>query len=121
MSKFQKWPKIAAAMVLGIVVAGCATGPTSAPSSQVQQRIEAAQTRTDHEALAVYYDNEAVGARAKGAEHRKMAKSYQTVQSRDSGTMAAHCSTLVRSYEGIAADYEVMAAGHRQMAGQAKP
>lgn len=120
MSKFQKWPKIAAAMVLAIVVTGCATGPTSAPSPELLQRIEAAQTRTDHEALAIHYANEAAGARAKAVEHRKMAKSYQIYQSRGSTSMVTHCNTLVSSYEGIAVEHEGMAADHRQMAGQAR-
>ena len=57
------------------------------------------------------------------AEHRQMAKSYQglVAAKRGEASMAAHCDAIVRSQEGIAAAYEGMASGHRQMAKQAQP
>jgi len=122
MTTHAKWPKLAtSALLLSIALIGCASQPSSAPSAATQQRIEAAQTRADHEALAVYYDKEAAAARATAAEHRKMAKSYQTYQAgRGGGNMPAHCNAIVRSYEGIATEFDAMAADHRRMAGQAK-
>jgi len=117
-----KWPKVAlSAMLASAFLIGCASSPTSAPSAVTQQRIEAAQSRADHDALAIHYEREAAGARTTAAEHRKMAKSYLGYQGgRGGGNMSAHCNALVRSYEGIAADFDAMAAAHRQMAGQAK-
>ncbi len=115
----QEWPKhVASALLLSIVLAGCASGPTSAPVPELQQRIEAAQTRADHEALALNYDREAAAARAKAAEHRNMARSYR---GRSGGSMEAHCNSLVRNYESVATEFEGLAADHRQMAAQAKP
>jgi hypothetical protein len=108
---------VAMALFLGVVVAGCAFGPNSLPPEIVQQ-IEAARTRGDHEALVAYYDREATAARAKAAEHRKMAKSYQgrAVSAKGGLSMPAHCNSIVSQYEGIAAEYDGMAAEHRQMA-----
>jgi len=108
----------AALLVVGIALSGCA-GVSTAPSQELQQKIEAANTRSDHEALAIYYTQEAGSARAKAAEHRKMAKSY--IGGRGGASMQAHCNSIVKSYEGIATEYDGMAAGHRQMAEQAKP
>ena len=106
----------------GIALSGCA-GVATAPSPALQQQIEAARTRADHEALVAYYDRQAAAARANGAEHRKMAKSYQGrfASGRGGASMPAHCNAIVSSYESIAAEYDGMAAAHRQMAEQAKP
>lgn len=112
--------RIATVVLLGLVLAGCASGP-NAPSPDLTQRIELARTRGDHEALAKYYDGEVAKARATAENHRKMARSYQGNLSggRGGASMPAHCNAIVRSHEGIAAEYEGMAAAHRQLAAQA--
>ena len=119
---FKLSRRIASVLLLGLVLAGCASSPM-APSPDLAQRIEAARTRGDHEALAAHYDRETAKARAMAAEHRQMAKSYQglVAAKRGEASMAAHCDAIVRSQEGIAAAYEGMASGHRQMAKQAQP
>ena len=113
--------RIVSLVLLGVALAGCAADP-KVPSPELQQRIEAARTRGDHEALASYYVREAAGARAIAAEHRKMAKTYQgTAMGGRGGSMFAHCNSIVRMYEGIAAEYDGLATDHRQMAERAQP
>ena len=114
--------RITAALLLSVIVAGCASGP-GAPPADLLQRIESARTQTDHESLAAYYDREAAAARASAADHRKMAATYQgnIGGGRGGANMAAHCNAIVRNQEAIAAEYEGMAAAHRQMGQQAKP
>lgn len=114
--------RIATMLLLSLVLAGCASGP-NAPSPELLQRIESARTRGDHEALATHYSQEAAKARAIADNHRKMAKSYQgnLAGGRGGASMPAHCNAIVRSHEGIAAEYEGMAAAHRQFAAQAQP
>lgn len=114
--------RIASAMLLSLVLAGCASGPT-APSPELLQRIETARTRGDHEALATHFRQDAARARATAETHRKMGKSYQgnLAGGRGGASMAAHCNAIVRSQESIAAEYEGMAAAHRQFAAQAQP
>ena len=109
-------------LLVGAALSGCA-GFATAPSPALQQQIETARTRADHQALAKYYEDEVAKARARVAEHRKMATSYQGMVSggRGGGNMPAHCNAIASSYEGIAAQFEGMAASHRQMAEQAKP
>jgi hypothetical protein len=70
-------------------------------------------------ALALTYDQEAAAARATAAEHRKMARGYRI--GRSGGSMEAHCNNIVRNYEAVAAEFEGLAADHRQMAAQTKP
>jgi hypothetical protein len=114
--------RVASLLLLSAVLVGCATGP-SGPSPELLQKIESASTRSDHEALATHYDKQAAAARALAAEHRKMAQGYQGMFAggRGGASMPAHCNAIVRNQEGIAAEYEGMAAGHRQLAQQAKP
>lgn len=104
-------------LLVGVALAGCASGP-AAPSPELLQKIATARTPTDHEALVAYYLNEAASARAIAERHRKMANSYQgnLAGGRGLADMPRHCNRLVESYEGIAAEYDGMAATHRQMA-----
>ncbi len=110
----------ALALVLGVVLVGCASGPRP-PSPELVQRITAATTRTDHETLAVYYDREAATARDYATAHRKMAKSYQgmVVAGKGGASMPAHCNSIVSLYESIASEYSGLAGEHRQIAATA--
>ena len=110
--------RLASALILSVVLAGCASSLSNVPGTDLQQRIDAAHSRADHDSLGAYYDKEAVAAHAKAVEHRKMAKAY--VGARNSGNIAAHCDAIARSYESIAADYESMGAEHRKMGAQVK-
>jgi hypothetical protein len=121
-TKLRSSRRIAALLLLGAALAGCASGPF-APAQDTVQRVEAARTPSDHQALATYYDQKAAAARASAAEHRKMGSTYSGMYAggRGGASMAAHCSNIVRSQESMASEYEAMAAAHRQLAGQAKP
>lgn len=114
--------RVALGASLALVLAGCASSPSS-PPPDIAQRIAAAQTRAEHESLAAYFTQEATRAREAAALHRKMATSYQArpVGERGSASMVAHCNALAQSYQNSVALYEDMAASHRQMATQAKP
>lgn len=124
MIKIGKSPMLAAlafALSVGIALGGCGSTPNSVPSAATQQRIDSAQTRVEHEALAVAYDREAADARGKAAEHRGMAVRYQTYPAGSGGRkISAHCNAIAGSYNGIATEYDRMAAGQRQLAGQAR-
>jgi hypothetical protein len=111
------------ALCIGVAISGCAVvAPPPAPATlSLQQRIDAAHTRADHEKLEAYYRGEAATARIKAGEHREMIKAYerQVAGGRSNANMSTHCLSLIASYESIAADYERLAASHRQMADHA--
>lgn len=119
-TNFKLLGRISLVFLLGVVMAGCASGPKD-PSSELLQQIEAASTRSDHEALVSYYEREATGARTSAVGHRKMAQSYQVISSNNRGgaSMQTHCNSLVSLYEGAATEYDGLAGMHRQMAASA--
>ena len=114
--------RLASVLLSSIVLAGCAAGPQTL-SPDLLQRMASARTRGEHQAFAAYHDRQAAAARAIAEDHRKMAKSYQAmvVGGRGGASMAAHCNSIGRLYEGIAAESEGMAEGHQYLAKQAPP
>lgn len=123
MNTLWKSPRrVASLLLVGVVMAGCAAGPKS-PSPELQQQIESAKTRSEHVALAAFYDREAAGARASAALHRRMAKSYESMSppGRGGASMRAHCNTIVNMFDGIAAEYDGLASDHRRLGDQVPP
>ena len=111
----------ASALLLSVVLAGCASGPP-AHSPELHRQIESASTGSEHAALATYYDREAAAARASAAEHRNRAQKYALNSNpRNGPNLRAHCNVVATNLDGIAAEYDGMAADHRGLAGQAKP
>ena len=122
-TNFQSHRRIASVLLLsGIALGGCA-GLATSPSSTLQQQIEGARTRADHEALVKHYTGEAATARAKAAEHRKLAASYlrMPMGGRGGTNMSAHCNAIANSFDSVASQYDGMVASHQQMAAEAKP
>lgn len=97
-------------------------GPAHALDAELLQRIDAARARSDHKALAAYYNQEAIAARTIASEHRNMVRCYKAPVSggRAGASMVAHCNAIVREQEGIAAGYEGMAEGHHELAKRAQ-
>lgn len=119
-SNFTSIPSLASILLASAVLAGCAA-VSSSPSPELQQRIETARTRADHASLGDYYGKQAANARGAAAEHRKMAKAYGSgpVSAKGGMSMVAHCNSIVRQFEGIATDYESMAAEHQKLSASA--
>ena len=110
---------VALLVALALPVPGRAAGEPV----DIDKMITDAKTPADHEAIAVYYDQQAADARAKAAEHRKMGDSYRKAGGalQHKTHFHEHCEALVREYDAAARDYAAMAAAHRQMAKAAHP
>lgn len=121
-TNLNSFRRFASLLLVGMALAGSVAAQAPA-SPELLQRIEAARTQGDYEALATYYDQQAAAARGTAAEHRKMAKSYQGMVAggRGGASMPAHCNAIATKNEGLAGDYEAMAKAYRQLAKQAKP
>jgi hypothetical protein len=97
-------------------------GVAEAETFDLEKAIAGAKTPADHEAIASYYDKESAAAKAKAAEHRRLAETYRTLSVSPRSqvpSMENHCRQLVQDYESIATEYASLAGEHRQMAREA--
>ena len=115
-------------LVLGLLLllGGCATeGSQKRPPTA--QQIASAQTRAEHEDLAVWYEQEARAAKEKADRHRQILnQSYGPAYGnpylgtyREYGFLR-HCENLVRRYDEVTQDTLALAKLHRQLAAEAK-
>jgi len=78
-----------------------------------------ATTRSDHEAVAKYYENAATQMQAKMREQKELLEHYQNksyLYGRQAQDLQSHTDALVRNYEEAATANIQEAASHRQMA-----
>lgn len=103
-----------AVAVLG--VGGCATeAPVQAGG--LEQKIESARTRADHEEIASLYEQQAGADKAAAERHRGLARAYAR-----SGNprvpvnpgLISHCENLARTYQQAADENLALAKMHRQ-------
>ncbi|ANE56719.1 MULTISPECIES: hypothetical protein [Methylomonas] len=102
--------------MLGLLV-GCAQ-LASHPMDMVVA-IHNAKTKTDHEALAVHYEQIAYEMKAKSDDHKKQLGEYQAILSKADEQYAqfeAHCLQLIKIYANSEQENLEMARLHRQMA-----
>lgn len=125
MTKRFSWVGATARFTLaGAVVslAACSTqGPT--PPLGVEQRIEIASSRIDHEEIAAQYDRQAVVDAAAAKRHHGYAQTYRRNVSPRSGVqahaaLAKHCENLARTYQQAADENNAVAQLHRQLAAE---
>ena len=80
-----------------------------------------AATRSDHEAVAKYYEDAAVEMQAKAQEQKHLLEQYEDksyLYGREAQDLQAHTHALARKYEKEAQANIKEAALHRQMASQ---
>lgn len=113
------------ALVGGVVsLAACSTQVPTRPLG-VEQRIESASSRLDHEEIAAQYDRQAVVDAAAAKRHQGYAQTYRRNVSPRSGVqahadLAKHCENLARTYQQAADENNAVAQLHRQLAAEAK-
>ncbi len=107
-----------------LALGACSTqGPT--PPEGIEQRIEKASSRVDHEEIAAQYDRQSVADAAAAKRHAGYAKIYRRNASPRSGVeahaaMAKHCENLARTYQQAADENAAVALLHRQLAAGTK-
>ena len=104
---------------------GCAAEGPVKPAG-LEEKIEAARTRSDHQEIAVVYERQAQDDRTASERHRAWARRYDQRHLSSAGVrgpnpaMAEHCRNLARIYQQAAEENLALAKGHRQMAAEAK-
>jgi hypothetical protein len=89
---------------------------TAITEENVVQRLAAAKTADDQEALAAFYRSQATAAAAEVKRHEAMLKSYETVGGRSTVEMRKHCTRLIQSYKQQQKDNEDLAQEHQALA-----
>lgn len=124
MRKKLRWLVMGAGVALLAAVAtlgGCAAeGPTK--PAGLEQKIENARSRADHEAIASQYEQQAGMDKTAAEKHQGYARSYQRAWANRGGqaNMASHCENLAKTYQQAADENLALAKLHRQLAAEAK-
>ena len=111
---------IFAGIVSALLVWSPVVPPAAAADMSLDQMIENAKTRADHEAIAKHYEDDAKTYQAKAEEHKKMEASYR-IMSQDKAKLTAfvaHCKKLVTQYEELVKEDLELAKLHHQFAAQ---
>jgi hypothetical protein len=82
----------------------------------LDQMIASAKTPADHEAIAAFYDQEAVDAKKKAGMHRRTAETYRSLKIPKPVYMAEMCDGIAAMWDKIAADNSKLAKAHQNMA-----
>ena len=118
-------------LVMGVCVAllaavatlgGCAAEKPAKPA-ELEQKIENARSRGDHEEIASQYEQQASVDKAAAEKHQGYARSYQRTWTNREGrqaNMASHCENLAITYQQAADENVALAKLHRQLAAEAK-
>jgi len=86
----------------------------------VAERVAAAKTAQEHEALATFFKGEAAAAGDKVKEHESMLASWQkTTSGRSIVVMRQHCQNAITSYKRLQKDYQAMAEEQEKLAKEA--
>jgi hypothetical protein len=84
----------------------------------LEQAVANAKTKSDHEALAAYYEEEAKYLEKKSEEHQKLAKAYEKaigVYPKRS-YVVQHCNALAHYYKEAAESNLALAKFHHELA-----
>jgi outer membrane murein-binding lipoprotein Lpp len=124
MTKGLRWFSRGALVGAAIAVAGCAS-PLPLPPAGLEQKIEHAISRTDHEDLAGQYERQAAVDSAAATRHKGYAAIYRRNRSPRSSpeahvALARHCESIAQAYEQAANEHAALAKLHRELAREAK-
>ena len=119
----MKTRTLLAAMSLGLLAACAQMTPLEAvQNTNVRKASQNARTRSDHDALAKYFENTAKQMHSKADEQKKLLEHYEQksyLYGRQAQDLKSHTSALVRKYEETEEASIKEATLHRRMAQEA--
>jgi len=109
----------AALLAVDLSLGGCISSGSQKPA-RLQEKLEAARTKADHDELAGYYQQEANALQAKAKQHEQKAQAYgpPTGYARLENDLARHCNYLGSKYRDDAEASLALAKLHRRMAAE---
>jgi hypothetical protein len=82
----------------------------------LDQMITSAKTPADHQAIAAFYEQQAISAKRKADLHRRTAEAYRSLKISKPVYMAEMCDSIAAMWDKIAADNSKLAKAHQHMA-----
>ena len=118
----RRWRTTLAAVAgLGLMVVISLPFVLAQPGDTMEQQIREANTPTDHQALAAWYEKEAQAAQQLASKHFMMRDVYAAARAMERKDQAGeHCAFIAKKYQDMAKEYETLAAIHRMVAEQLK-
>jgi hypothetical protein len=113
--------KFAATFSLFTVFSVLSPFTSAAEDFDIDSAVQSAKTRSDHEAVAKYYEDVAKEAQVKIQEQQLLLEEYESkgyLYGRNAEDMKSRASAALRKYEKAAQANSKEAASHRQMAAQ---
>ena len=114
-------PRFTAAFSLLVVITVISPLATATENVDIDAAVQSAKTRSDHEAVAKYFEDAAKEAQVKAAEQQSLLEEYETkgyLYGRDAEDMKSRASAALRKYEKAARVSSREAALHRQRAAE---
>jgi hypothetical protein len=102
-------------LILGLMAACAERNPHPMDMSQAVQN---AESKADHEALAIHYEETAKEMQLKVDEHKKLLSQYESksyLYGKQAQELKAHCQRLIDIYEKAVEENLSMANLHRQL------
>jgi len=112
-------------MLASFVLASSSASEKKLTRGELKTLIATAETKSDHERIAKYFDAEAATYEAEAKEHSELATGYgknpPSQPTKFPGSMQTynHCNAISKSLSQAADDARAIAAEHRKMAEQA--
>jgi hypothetical protein len=114
---------IAAALLGFSIMSSAAEDKAPTQAASLEQQVASAQTKAEHEAVAMQFEAQAWDLESIAAKHERLSNIYrkgQGVGPKGSGaSLAIHCDNLVKNLRASAAEARELARAHREAAAQA--
>jgi plasmid replication initiation protein len=117
----MNFPRFAATFSLLAVFSMTSQFAGAAENFDIDSAVQNAQTKSDHESVAKYYEDAAKEARVKATEQQALLEEYENkgyLYGRNAEDMKARASAAVHKYEKAAQASSKEAALHRQLAAE---
>lgn len=100
-----------------LFLGACASVPASSPRVDIDQMVRAARSKSDHEAIAAYFADQAGELGVRAQEHDAVARSYTpfTLSTND-GIWMRHCVAQTAKLRSAADESAALADVHRDAA-----
>jgi len=115
-------PLIFAGIVSALLVWSVIVPLDVVAGAALEQMIESAKTKEDHETIAKHYEDEVNALQARVEEHKRMSAAYRNMASGKGldhiAGMIPHCDKLIAGYEEMATENRELAKLHHQFAAE---